>query len=88
MSQQEVRQLARVRAMVDELAEDHLLTAKMIHELAKRLPDVRGFSLKVMAASSEEGKELGALFGESAKMVRHPKLGDLLMPKRLPLDES
>lgn len=85
--QHEAKQLERLRVMVDELSEDHHLTAKMIHELGKRLKgQERAFSLKVMAAASPEAQEFGVMFGESAKMVRHPKLGELLLPK-LPLDE-
>lgn len=82
-------QTARSRITIEELIADNKLMAQMFDEIGKSiedLSDLRGFALVVAASCNEKGKEFLKALSEAIKMVDHPKLGDLLVPKRLPLD--
>lgn len=83
-NQHEAKQLAKLRIMLDECAEDHHLTAKMFNELRKGIKDddIRGFLLKTAACLDPAALEMFAVMGESAKMVAHPSLHNLLTPGR------
>ena len=70
--QQRLRQQARIRVLVQELAEDPHVAAKVVNELVRVMHDMsdqRHFALIAAANASKEGLEFMTMLGESAKMV-------------------
>ncbi len=72
IAQKEAAKVADLKEMVQELADSHHLTAKMVHDLCRRLGDIgdqRQFGLLVAANASDEGLEFLRVLGDSARMV-------------------
>lgn len=84
------REITRVEEMVEDLINNPHLTPHMLHGLRKRLgsfESCQAYGLRTMNACSKEGREMGHIIGETAKMVYHAPLSELVLPKRLTEDK-